>query len=105
MINVEILNNNLLIIYCVNFIKNTIFNYVVYNDYPSNATKTVNKGQIFNDYDSLIKRIKSFKFRDGNILRNALGEGLAAALEVIIKIIKNIKLIKKYLFLSKTYTH
>jgi len=43
---------------------------------------------MFNDYNSLIKRIKSFKFRDGNILRNALGEGLATALEVIIKIYK-----------------
>jgi hypothetical protein len=62
--------------------KNTIFNYVIYNDYPSNSAKTIYKGQNCNDSDSIIRKIKSLKLRDGGILRNALGEGLAAALEI-----------------------
>jgi len=63
--------------------KNTIFNYVIYNDYPSNSAKTIYKGQNCDDYETIIKKIKSIKMRDGGILRNALGEGLATALEVI----------------------
>ncbi|ORY47943.1 hypothetical protein LY90DRAFT_8338 [Neocallimastix californiae] len=83
--------------------KNTIFNYVIYNDYPSNSAKTIYKGQNCDDYETIIKKIKSIKMRDGGILRNALGEGLATALEIFEDDkYKNEKLKKYCLIISNT---
>ncbi|KAI8590341.1 hypothetical protein BDZ88DRAFT_107540 [Geranomyces variabilis] len=58
---------------------------VVYADYPPYSVKTVQKLLVGNKLDELLVKIKTVRFEDGGFMRNAVTEGLVAALEVSAK--------------------
>ena len=58
------------------------YGLVVYGDYEPYSTVTVDRKYFTSNYQLFQNVVKNIKFTNGGILRNAITEGLVAAMEV-----------------------